>query len=92
MRLFSLEKSLGDIIKMYKYLKGRSKEDCHSPLSGTQWQDKGQSEQTKVEGILFKHIGGREKKLFYFAGGPTLAQSAQRCCSISILGDNSKPN
>lgn len=40
--LLSLEKTEGDLINAYKYLKGGCKEDGAKLLSGAQWQDQKQ--------------------------------------------------
>lgn len=52
-------------------------------LNGTQWRDKKQWAQTKIQEVLFKC----KEKLIYCKGGQTLEQVTQRQYGVSILGD-----
>lgn len=73
---------LSDLINMHKYLNVKSKED-QSQLFSAHWQNNKQWTQTETQKVPSEH----QNPLFYREGDWALAQAAQVCYGVSILGN-----
>ena len=77
----------GDLINVYKYLVGTSKEGIATLFSGvSSGRIRGNGHRLKRE-IPLKYAN----QLFYCEGDRTLEQIAQRDCEVSLRGDTQNP-